>query len=1217
MEKLDNASLLFYLSGADYKAEKAAGQAEPTFCTAVELIDEGVKGKAIACHTRQQLAWKAPHNIYAERGTISFWWRSRYSVGPTAFPIFRVGYADHSSWDQCFLRVDYNGEGLEAFITDINLSKARIHCRLERFPEPDEWMQIALSWDELWGLKLYVNGQLMASEERPAVYFAGLDQFGPHSRIIGPWHVQSDYNFIRGGDFCELSIWDHMLSDEDMKVLAKAELPDPEPFVLDMSDRCVKEGWMQRAGFVQKAPRIPALAAARKVEIHDAYDLKRWWYKGMDGIRETTWPGVYNRSRLKGRNDYFQFPDWDCYSLSGKAITFHMPYEPYNHIEISGSAYGKLEVVDEDGSVKEELFERPQGLERTADRIEGHIGGRIRFTNVEKEEPIGDFSVYNVYEGAAPKGMYSYTYRLRSGACSTDAAQAGLLDFIEGRYTSYERSVYTAVPEGSEAVLSETAQGGYPFYNIIIPYEADANAGLDGVELTFLTGEDGEATYAVQVKDPLWYYRNLAHFTFRCEKSTQQKLWLDTRDRVLPEGRCLYLTVAVSDAEAAKRMMETLQIRTVFKSAKKAKEEHCADRFVQVKDIVGHLTEETPLLKEYATYNRFKADVLDLLKVDPEHKLGKQYLYMLATRSSRMSKERRGEGLPIPELEDMTAPLPEGIPAWAFRQIEYLQHYKKIINWYIDRRQIANGELGGGLSDDGDFVATWGQLALMDSDGEKVRKAIEANEQAFFDQGMFTNGLCSIQADELHSSEEGIVSLAACLNVSPGSPHWLEEAMATARSLDWITGVNAAGHRHVKSSFYSGSVMATEEPWGGQQSCSYIALAVAWQIAQFNGNPYILKILEELADGAVAHYKPEEKCIHTYVRFEDDQENYAGNGRNSGERTMLMPAWKLIGKPEYWSCQRESDRGGTTEKETGIPLYPFKPGTEIMDKELVAQRYQRMTQEAASKEYYNTYGHPWIDRVYTSPCALYCDRLGDTADVLVRCSYPTNRIAWKFTNWGDDERVAILTPVAEKDHIRIIACNISDRDVLADIIGADILPGRWSVSYGVDTDDDDQADEDVITSMQNFERTEKVRVVLASGVTTVIELRLVEEGVPYWSRPDLGVSEDDIRIYDHGINVRIHSLGAVDSPEVYVVLKDADGNVLKKAVLPSLPAPTDLWPKYRDVIFYLHHVESLKGCYVEIDPEHKIQEITRANNIVKLDKAVQKRPPVLSSGKER
>ena len=129
--------------------------------------------------------------------------------------------------------------------------------------------------------------------------------------------------------------------------------------------------------------------SVRKVEIHDAYDLKRWWWKGCDGIRETTWPGVYNRSKLKGRSDYFMLPDWDCYSLSGKAITFHLPGESWNHIEISGSAWGKMEVVDENGNYLESLFARSQGRERSFHQVQTHTGKHIRFTNEVQEEQIG------------------------------------------------------------------------------------------------------------------------------------------------------------------------------------------------------------------------------------------------------------------------------------------------------------------------------------------------------------------------------------------------------------------------------------------------------------------------------------------------------------------------------------------------------------------------------------------------------------------------------------------------------------------------------------------------------------------------------------------------------------------------------------------------------------------------------------------------------------
>jgi hypothetical protein len=99
----------------------------------------------------------------------------------------------------------------------------------------------------------------------------------------------------------------------------------------------------------------------------------------MDGIRETTWPGVYNRSRLVGRFDYFQLPDWDCYAISGKTITFIMPNEPWNHLEFSGGAFGKMDLLTPDVSEDavrragldgkmlpaKTLFERPSGQETT------------------------------------------------------------------------------------------------------------------------------------------------------------------------------------------------------------------------------------------------------------------------------------------------------------------------------------------------------------------------------------------------------------------------------------------------------------------------------------------------------------------------------------------------------------------------------------------------------------------------------------------------------------------------------------------------------------------------------------------------------------------------------------------------------------------------------------------------------------------------------------
>jgi hypothetical protein len=72
------------------------------------------------------------------------------------------------------------------------------------------------------------------------------------------------------------------------------------------------------------------------------------------------------------------------------------------------------------------------------------------------------------------------------------------------------------------------------------------------------------------------------------------------------------------------------------------------------------------------------------------------------------------------------------VPAWAFRQIEAFQYLKKFVNWYIDKRQIENGELGGGLSDDGDLTNWWPGTALMGANPAKIERSLLLELDAFY-----------------------------------------------------------------------------------------------------------------------------------------------------------------------------------------------------------------------------------------------------------------------------------------------------------------------------------------------------------------------------------------------------------------------------------------------------------------------------------------------------
>jgi hypothetical protein len=1247
--------LLFYLSGesgttADFSA---AGTAEPNFASEVTKIADGAHGAALQCGDLQRLAWWAPGNIYAQRGTLSFFWRARYAVGPTEFPVFRVGYSDHSSWDMVWLRLDYNGHGFDAFVTDASLARIRVSVPVQPFPPPAEWTHLALAWDETRGIRIYVNGKLAGRNETAAVLDAGLDQFGPHSRIISPYQVQSDYNFTRGGDIDELRIYDRMLADEHIATLARGEAPVLPPLpARTLADARTRNEWWTRFGFNRPDDPPPALpvgesVAIRKVEIHDAFDLKRWWWKATDGIRETTWPGVYNRSRLPGRNDYFQLPDWDCYVESGRAITFALPDEPWNHLEISGSAWGRMELLKpgtalESASgahVESVLFARPKAQERTVHALAARTGGRIRFTNAEVEEPIGELAAYHVSAGVAPVGSASLSYRLSMTAGGGTAVDS-LRKIIAGRFAPDERVTLTARPAGEPLGAASSAQPGLPLVHILIPNTWDnLTDGLDGIAielpaLDLAPTHGGLLPLNLQVRDPLWPGRTLLDFTFGVRPREARTLWLDLRDRLLPAGKGLWLSVAAAGGDG--RLLPLLHgagLRLVFKPRAAARAEHELDRFTQVRDSYAMLVEEHPRSARYNLWNRFEADLTDLLRVNPDHELGRRYA------AAGMGGARVPFTQPTP---------PEGVPLWAFRQVELLGRIKRFVHWYIDHRQAPYGDFGGGISDDTDFTNLWPGVALMGSTPEKIRDSLRALLEAAYRNGMFANGLPAIQADELHSYEEGINCLAQNLILDYASPRQLERAMVTARGVESITGVNAAGHRHIRSSYYSGTRLAAEEPWGTSKPYSYLVCQVPQLIVDFNGNPAARKFLLELTDGLLAHRKPGggRSSLPSAIRFSDDREGTAT--RNMNPWHLFWGAWKWTGDQRYldplldggvasmmsvsanavdilslreqWGSRfnagERADPSETRPRDGRAPSpaanFRGSAGGHFAwqltgDKRALETLYAAQIEACAALEYINTEGSLWIDRVGVPTTDIQRARLGGVA--LVRNAlYPGHMVSWKFAaapsaasskhGPASDQSVAILIPNATPTAFKVIACNVEAFPVVATMTGWNIDPGTWEITTGLDGNGDDIA-EAVTSRTVAFERTRSLDFTLAPRATTILTLKLKAPGTPYWSRPDLGLDRGDVTRTTDGLRVRVHSLGSVPAPASTVAVRDAAGRILATAAVPALEAPLDLYPRMADVTLPLPAALTLTGATVELDPEHRLEEITTLNNIVR------------------
>jgi Concanavalin A-like lectin/glucanases superfamily len=1243
--------LLFYLSAdhgttADFAA---GGDPAPTFDYQVQVVPDGARGPALQCGDLQRLAWRAPGNIYAQRGTLSFFWRSRYPVGPTPFPIFRVGYGDHSSWDMVWLRIDYNGHGFDAFVTDASLARTRVSVSVSPFPRPDAWTHLALAWDETRGIRFYVNGRLAAKVDTTAVYNTALDQFGPFSRIISPHNVQSDYNFVRGGDVDEIRIYDRMLDDAPIATLARGEAVTDLPALpaRNLADARWRDEWWWRYGWNRPGDAPPYYAGpaigVRKVEIHDAYDLKRWWWKACDGIRETTWPGVFNRSRLPGRNDYFQLPDWDCYVQSGKAITFVMPDEPWNQVEISGAAWGRMELLPP-GTVAENayaakaervLFERPKGQEKTVHALAAPItGGMIRFTNVEQEEPIGELTAYNVTADREPAGSRKLAFRLGAEPAAADAAGlAPLESYIRGRFASDERATLFARPAaaGAGAAVAPSPTS-LPLVHILIPDTWDQfTDGLDGIAidlpaLPVAPTHGGLFPLNIQVKDPLWPMRNMCDFTFSVKPGEAKTIWLDLRDRLLPPGKGLWISIAGAGADFGAASLAGAEIRLVFKPRAAALAEDTLDRFTQARDSYAMLVEEHPHSAKFNLWNRFQGDLEDLLRVDPDNRLGRQYAAVAM-------------GWPRPPYEQPVPP--EGVPLWAFRQVQLLGRVKHFVEWYIDHRQVAYGDFGGGISDDVDLANTWPGVALMGCDPDKLKLSLHRLLEAAIRDGMFSNGLPTIQADELHSYEEGIDCLSANLILDYGNPTQLERAMATERGIERITGFNAAGHRHFRTSYYNGNKMATDDPWGYAKAYSYLVLQPGQLLVDFDGNPEAKKVLLELADGLLAHRESDghgHYSLPTAIHFADDQDARATRGYFPWH--VFWGAWRWTGDSKYlapildqgvsgmmavnanaldWLGERNSLGQRMLDGEKGRSLdtrpndgrgsarsnaYRYTADEHFLwqlsgDKRYLEQLYAAQIEQCDLLDYINTQGSLWIDRVGVPYAELQRARLGGVA-LLRNALYPGHTVSWRFAAPANDESVAILIPNATRTGFKVIACNLETTPVHATMTGWNIDPGVWEITQGIDTNNDDTADQALESHTAPFERSRSLDLTFAPRATTVLTFTLKTPGVPYWQRPDLGISRADVTVGTDALLVNVHSLGSVPAPESRLVFKAADGSIVSSSVIPPLPAPVDLFPRAEMVTLPLPRGTDIAGGTVVIDPDGQLLEITRINNSVGL-----------------
>ena len=1258
--------LLFRVSGEDgTRAEVAGGKPAPIFAKGVREIPGGVSGPALSMDDNLTLAWSAPGNIQSQRGTISFFFRPGKPLNEQPFPIFRVGRADGSDWDMTWLRIDWNGDGFDAFVTDTGLARTRVHYTVPRIPAPDQWIHVAFAWDENEGVTLWIDGHQVAAKKARADYDVGLWGFGPFQRVVAPYQVQSAYNFMRSGDIDELRIYDHALDTSQVAALAANQAPQIAAAApRSLADPATRAEWQLRHGWDHiDGPASYASGSAiavRKVEFADARDQKEKMLRGADGIRETTWPGVYNRSRLPGRDDYFELPDWNVYSTGGKDYTLTLPDENWNHIEIIGPAYGAL-TWTANGNKPLTIMQRPQGAERTATQFAStRHGGTLNFQNIAQETPIQEIGAYDIHPiDTPPQGIATLTYTIDPDASPTGyASLKPLTDFIAGRYPADERAVLVALPDGAPVIAADEADRSrfaiapdktLPEVRILIPATfrdqqpggvprrfaygwENIDGGLDGLVLRLpatglARGKDGLAAINVRIHDPLWPQRDLLDVNLRIDPAKPQVLWLDTRDRILPAGRSLSLSIAAQDPAFGAASLKGASVSLVFKPRKDALAEHIADRLEQARDELSFLVEEQPATRLYPVWDRFERDVTDVLRVDPDN-----------AKARALWNEKNHEQ-PYPPVT--LAPPPSGDPLWAWRQVQDLSLYRQFVDWWIDHRQLAAGqpgagELGGGLSDDTDLVNQWVGLALMGVEPDRVRASQRAVLDATHNNGMWDKGLSHIMADQLHSYEEGINTLAQAMMLNWGEPDLIEQAMATAHQYPRLIRENPAGHMHFATAFYNGSRMFTQGSLGWQYPYSYLITHPGMLLVSYNGAPQVRSLLLRSLDDWLAHGRQDAKGHWVYPQ---DIEWSSDKGRGTGVGSAIhsfWAAWRWTHDPKYLRpIEPEGLAAGSLNMLFGVnadtlaqvpggqqlsldiaagkvktdshaydpnlgtvsdaQISQFVKWQDTGDNAILADLYAGEVTEDRNRMYYLTAAEAWIDRVAVPSDLLQRARMGGVAH-LRNNYYPGNLVSWRFAGPDDAQNVGIMIPHGDPDHFKVIAYNMTDKPMIAHMIGGELTPGLWNVRSGIDANGDNTADTPGPVRAVTLEKGLGTALTFPAHQTIVYDFALQKPGDDPAGRPDIGISWRDISRSGNTLTVTVHSLGAKPTPAGQIVVTGADGRELARTAFPALPAPLDLQPKTTKASVKLAAGTPKAGLTVRLLLNGDPAEITTANN---------------------
>ncbi|UCH62738.1 MAG: hypothetical protein JSU77_13275 [Fidelibacterota bacterium] len=557
--------------------------------------------------------------------------------------------------------------------------------------------------------------------------------------------------------------------------------------------------------------------------------------------------------------------------------------------------------------------------------------------------------------------------------------------------------------------------------------------------------------------------------------------------------------------------------------------------------------------EQHVEYNRLEAERFFHLIADkyPRHKQLRMYLGEKIRHNSPCSP-RNGKS-----------------PLWASKQQEAMCRILEVIHWWVDNRQVENGEMGGKYADDVEMLRWW-PAAIFGADDPKARLGYKRLVEGVWNSGLLERGYSKAVEDVEHSAELFSDTHPAMLLMEYGNPTYIERNLISMQNFEntW-TGITPRGHRHFKSCYLSASTVTEDPPVSVDVPMNSRATIGGLWVMWYQRSPILMRLFSEWGRAWVEDARRIDKnkphgLLPSAVAFATDEiGGYSDNwyhpnlgwqyyqwdsGASLEMYNQLLGTSLVTGDPELrWPVdesvaflQRQAQVPTSETTTLGSPAWAREKLLDPSFIELVG-RAKVLTGSDRYDEFLRSHATGYIKYLLThdkSHLIRACDRLIDNvaynfelrtsevkftdrvymggAELLYSMytggigrggEYPGAAVTWEHT--GTD--MAILVTEASKTALKILSYNFN-REKSVNLRLWRLEEGRYSLRTGRDKDEDDDIDGDETrTEFELSERGERLSISVPSQTLFVFELMQEERSErPLSPRPDLGLSQVDL-----------------------------------------------------------------------------------------------------------